>query len=277
MNQTVMPPPANRTPSGNPETATEAATLVESIRPGRTAPVAAVHAALSANPWFAALPHATRQAFIAIGEQFDCQGGETLWQAGADSTGMVGVLCGALEDFEFAEGGKRATTLVYAPGDWIGVPASVLGLPRRTSIRAIEPARLLLLPQAKLDALLRERPLIYRDFFDLYNRVVVRDVVPLLVDRALSGEQRLMRALLRFCDADRSGAATKRIPVSQAVLSSMAGLTRARAAQLLARLRAEGIVRTHYSHLDVLEVERLRAHTSAAPKRRRSTNGEAKS
>lgn len=231
--------------------------LVGAIRFGKPAGIDAVHTVLCCNPWFAELPQQVRQMLLTIGEQRDVKRGEFVWEQGGASDGLAVVLCGLLEDFVLAPNGRRSVTLIHGPGEWVGMVATILNRPQRTSVVALESMKLLFIPRARLDALLVQQPELYRPFIALIAQRI-ESAVASMRDRPLRGEQRLYHALIRLGASSGDGKECY-LALSQRVLADVSGLTRPRVAELIAGLKADGLVRTTYSGLQVLDLPALRA------------------
>lgn len=231
--------------------------FVGAIRFGKPAGIDAVHKALCRNAWFAQLPHEVQQAIVTIGEQRDVKRGDFVWRQGEACDGLVIVLSGLLEDFVLAPNGRRSMTLIHGPGEWVGIVPTILDRPQRSSIVALESMKLMFIPRASLDALLRKQPDLYRSFIALMAQRI-ESAVASMRDRPLKGEQRLFQALIRLAAATADGAECF-LPLSQTVLADVSGLTRPRVAELIAGLKADAVVRTTYSGLQVLDLPALRA------------------
>lgn len=230
--------------------------LVGAIRFGKPAGIDAVHTVLCCNPWFAELPHEIRQTLVTIAEQRDVKRGEFVWRQGEASDGLAIVLCGLLEDFVLAPNGRRSLTLIHGPGEWVGMVAAILNKPQRTSVVALESMKLLFIPRARLDAVLTKQPELYRPFVALIAQRI-ESAVAAMRDRPLRGEQRLYHALIRLGASSGDGKECY-LALSQRVLADVSGLTRPRVAELIAGLKADGLVRTTYSGLQVLDLPGLR-------------------
>jgi len=73
----------------------------------------------------------------------------------------------------------------------------------------------------------------------------------------LSADVRVLRCVARMHDtflSDHGGT----VPLGQADLASMAGVTRSTANRILTRAQADGVIRLARSAVDVLDIDRLR-------------------
>jgi CRP-like cAMP-binding protein len=154
--------------------------------------------------------------------------------------------------------GDVATVDVLGSGATFGEQALVDGIGERTAtITAIEPTETLMLRHANLARLRAESPTVDR-FFVMVLSARLQATSHQLVDALyLSADVRVLRCLARMHDtflSDHGGS----VPLAQADLASMAGVTRSTANRVLTRAQAEGVIRLARSAVEVLDIDLLR-------------------
>jgi CRP/FNR family transcriptional regulator, cyclic AMP receptor protein len=109
----------------------------------------------AAHGWLAEHPAAFRARLFGMAVTTQVAPGEMVYREGDESHGLYGVISGAIG----VEGGHaRQTPLlghIHRPGGWFGIKAALHGGPRELTYRAIEPTRLLIIPNARLVPLMR--------------------------------------------------------------------------------------------------------------------------
>jgi CRP/FNR family transcriptional regulator, cyclic AMP receptor protein len=154
--------------------------------------------------------------------------------------------------------GDVATVDVLGSGDTFGEQALVDGIGERTAtVMAIEPTETLMLRRASLTRLRTERPAVDRFFVVVLSARLQATSHQLLDALYLAADVRVLRCLARMHDtfqSDHHGT----VPLPQADLASMAGVTRSTANRVLTRAQAEGVIRLARSAVDVLDIDLLR-------------------
>jgi CRP/FNR family cyclic AMP-dependent transcriptional regulator len=234
-----------------------------------TTSTAELLAALSANPWFAALPAAQRRALVNAAERVRLAPGEMLFRQGdavpAGTGAFYGVARGRLKASSLREDGKEAILVVLEPGTWFGEISLIDGQPRTHDATALGEAEVLAVPRAAFDALMKQPAFARGVSLLLAGRV--RSLYGMVEDATLrSTRARVARRLqlLAHGDAMQSHDARPVVPVSQEALAMMLGITRQTLSKELAALAAAGAITLGYRRIEIRSVSALRELSSRA-------------
>ena len=181
---------------------------------------------------------------------------ERVEHAGGYDTHLWIILSGAVRiSTSTAKGGEHVYA-VLGPGNYFGL-ATVIGKGVGTiDARAFGATELAWIDGAALMRLLDDRPPLWRHFGALLSdRLMI--ALRLLRDNTASPlPERLVRRLLVLLPAIE--AAEPVLPMTQADLARMLGTSRSRANAELRRLESEGLVRSGYRGITLLDLPRLR-------------------
>ena len=227
--------------------------------------------AMSANPWFGALPLADRKAVLAVCEAQRLRPGEMLFRQGdavpRGRGAFYGLTRGRIKASSLREDGKEAILVVLEPGNWFGEISLIDGQPRTHDATALGDAEVLALPRAAFDALMKRPAFSHAVCRMLAARV--RSLYGMVEDATLrSTRARIARRLLLLARGDATLARDARpvVPVSQESLAMMLGITRQTLSKELKVLVAHDAVALGYGRIQVESVaalERLGADVSA--------------
>lgn len=227
-----------------------------------TSSTLALLAALSANPWFGALPLAERRAMLAASELQRLRPGEMLFRQGdavaPGSGAFYGLVSGSIKASSLREDGKEAILVVLEAGNWFGEISLIDNRPRTHDATAVVASEVLALPRAAFDALMR-RPAFARALcFMLASRM--RALYGMVEDATLrSTRARVARRLLLLARGDATQAREPRpaVPVSQEQLAMMLGLTRQTLGKELKGLVQAGAIALGYGRIEIASAARL--------------------
>lgn len=210
-------------------------------------------ARIAAIPWFAALEPQLRTDLLARGRLHRRAAGEWLYGEGDEETGLVAVLDGAMHLYSQAPGGREVLFGLLPAGNVMGQSAVLGGGPRLVTVIAATDCQLFLLSDRALRETAAIHPMLWRSLSALaYGqlRVAVQVVAELV---ALPPRERLISRLLGL-----SGSGY--VPLSQAPLAEMIGVTRKAVNGWLGELERRGLVRRGYGRIEVRDragLERL--------------------
>ena len=218
--------------------------------------------ALSANPWFGALPLRERRAMIAACETVRLHPGEMLFRQGdkvAPGHGaFYGLVKGSFKISSLREDGKEAILVVLEAGNWFGEISLIDQQPRTHDATALGPAEVLALPRRAFDELMK-KPL----FSQAICRMMaarMRSLYGMVEDATLrSTRARVARRLLLLARGDATQARDSRavVPVSQEALAMMLGITRQTLSKELKALAAAGAVTLGYGRIAIASAAKL--------------------
>lgn len=212
--------------------------------------VARPRALLAAAPWLQGLSPALPGALAAEGRLARIAAGRWLQAEGDDETGLLLVVDGAVNLFSQAGGGREVLVGQIGAGQAIGQALSFGGGPRVMTAICAEDSLVLRVADAALHRVAAREPDLWRGLTALLYQQM-RAAVRLTADAlALPPRQRLASRLLVL---DRARGQGGPVPVTQAELGELCGLTRKTANLHLRDFAARGLVRAGYGGVEVLD------------------------
>lgn len=209
---------------------------------------------LAGNRWFARRPSTLRAALVEGGRVSHLGKGQWSHGEGDEATGLWAVLAGSLR-LEASVGLERDVLLnVVGPGVILGQTAAFGGGPRLVTARAAEPATVLLIGDAALQAISAAHPSLWRSVSELVYGQLEAAVRFAAETLCLPPRARVAARLLSL--TDEAGGSVR---ISQADLAEMTGLSRKSVNGHLNALQDQALVRLDYRGIEVLAPGRLRA------------------
>jgi CRP/FNR family cyclic AMP-dependent transcriptional regulator len=198
-----------------------------------------------AIPWFASLDDAVRAELIARGRLTHRTAGEWLWGEGDEDTGLVAVLDGALHLYSQAPGGREVLLGLLPPGTVMGQSAMLGGGPRLVTAIAAADSELFLLSDRALRETANRHPMLWRSFSALVYGQLRGALQGWAEVVGLAPRQRMISRLLAMSVGARA------VPLSQAALAEMTGVTRKAVNGWLGELEGRGLVARGYGRIEV--------------------------
>jgi CRP/FNR family cyclic AMP-dependent transcriptional regulator len=218
--------------------------------------------ALSANPWFGAMPLRERRAMLAAAELLRLHAGEMLFRQGdkvpVGQGAFYGLARGRFKMSSLREDGREAILAIVEAGNWFGEISLLDQRPRTHDATAMGEAEVLALPRAAFDDLMKRHA-----FSQAICRLLAartRTLYGMVEDATLrSTSARVARRLLLLARGDATQAPDARpvVPVSQEALAMMLGITRQTLSRELKALAARGAISLGYGRIEIVSPERL--------------------
>jgi len=168
------------------------------------------------------------------------------------------ILSGAVRISTSTAKGAEHVYAVLGPGSYFGLAAVIGKGVGIIDARAFGATELAWIEGAALMRLLDDRPPLWRHFGALLSERLVVALKLLRDNTACALRERLMRRLLVLLPAIEPASGDPVLPMTQADLARMLGTSRSRANAELRRLESEGLVRSGYRGIALLDVPRLR-------------------
>lgn len=182
-----------------------------------------------------------------------------LCRQGESVAHWFGVLDGLLVVSSLDEAGRETTIAGIRSGGWFGEGSVMKQEAYRYQVRALRDSRVAMLPSAVFHQLL-ERSLPFNRFvMTQLNERLGQFIAARAVERARVPEVRVARYLIELCNPILQPGAGLVLRLRQCELAALAGLSRQRVNEALARLQERGAIRVEYGGVRVLDLERLRA------------------
>ncbi len=199
---------------------------------------------LAAIGWFRHQPDALRAAMLAQLRPVTLAAGQTAYLEGDEDTGLWLVRDGLLR-LELPVGEDRAALIGLMPGGSVFGRSRMGGAASRiVSARAARPTRALLLSDRAMERIAADHPHMWRALSEAVHGQLDAALVALAQQLTLAPLARVAARLLQFVQ----GAA---VPLGQADLGELTGLSRKAVNAHLATLEAQGLIARGYRNVFV--------------------------
>jgi CRP-like cAMP-binding protein len=206
-------------------------------------------AVLGQGVWFSALPDALQQLIVQRGVERIYRKGESIVREGEPPRGMFGVLEGDVRALRSVRSGEEVLVDIGGPGYWFAVYALLAESNSIGSIVADSDVRVINLTPREFERIVEEEPRYYRHFTRLLVFQFEQVFRYLGETHGLSPEDWLLLRLTDLAAARRRAgvvAEPTELPVSQADLATMVGVSRQTLNTLLARLEQRKLIEVSY-------------------------------
>ena len=206
----------------------------------------------AAIPWFAGLDAHVRALLIGRGRWRRRAAGEWVYGEGDEDTGLVAVVDGALYLHAQAAGGREVLFAMAPAGTVIGQSGRFGGGPRLITATCAAECLLFSLSDHALQQTAATHPTLWMSVSTLLYgqlRLLVESMAEFV---ALKPRQRMIARLLAF------EASANPVPISQAALAEIVGVSRNAVNGWLAELEADGVIERRYGRIAVLRRDDLR-------------------
>lgn len=207
---------------------------------------------VAAIPWFARQPDGLRETLLRNGRLCRRAAGEWMHGEGDEETGVLAVVKGGLKVYGQAPGGREALIGLLPAGTVIGQSAAFGGGPRIVTAIAAAPSLTFTLSDSALRRVAAAHPALWESLSALVYGQLRLNAQTVAEFVALKPRERLVSRLLQM-NAQAGG----EIPVSQADLAEMIGVTRKAVNGWLGELEAAGLVARGYGVIAVLDPGKL--------------------
>ena len=223
---------------------------------------AQIKAIFQENQWFKYLPQDVIYELIDMSTVRQLTDGQILYVRNDPAEGLYGVLDGALRISTCSPEGKQIVYTILEKGSWIGEVSLFDGQPRLNDAEALGDTTLLLVSRERFNAMLDQRPELYKHFMLLVCSHF-RDAMALIEDRNLrSYQERLARQLVILANqhGHQVSAGTEiNLRLPQEELALLVGTTRQRINKVLKDWEREQWVSVSYSRITINDIAALEA------------------
>lgn len=171
-------------------------------------------------------------------KEFDS--GENIVQAGEDAP-VILVVRGRVAQYYISNRGDKLSINIYQAGDLLPLSESIINLPSRFYIEAVEKSIVKLIPRSNFHELLRTNPNVLSEVLQQSSRDNYDTMIRLAVSMEGSAESRIFQELLIVLG--RAGEESGKICITEANLASRTGLARETVNRTLKRLAMKGLIR----------------------------------
>jgi CRP/FNR family cyclic AMP-dependent transcriptional regulator len=217
---------------------------------------------MEANPWFASMPRAQREALLGAADLVHFRRGAMLFRQGdpvrAAGSGFYGLAAGTIKISTLRHDGREAILAVLEPGNWFGEISLIDGSPRTHDATALSALDLLVVSPETFAQQMQGRAFSHAVAALLAARV--RGLYGLMEDATLRDlRARVARRLLVLArgDATQSAQLRRRVSLPQEALAMMLGVTRQTLSKELNALAQERVIELGYGRIDLLSLDAL--------------------
>ena len=223
---------------------------------------AAHRSAMEANPWFASMPRAQREALLGAADLVHLRRGAMLFRQGdpvrAAGSGFYGLAAGTIKISTLRQDGREAILAVLEPGNWFGEISLIDGSPRTHDATALSALDVLVMPPEAFAQQMQGR--VFSHAIAALLAARVRGLYGLMEDATLRDlRARVARRLLVLArgDATQSAQLRHRVSLPQEALAMMLGVTRQTLSKELNALAEERVIALGYGRIELLSLDAL--------------------
>ena len=237
--------------------AAAAGTGHEPASPKRRARQDPVERMLAVVPWYNGLPQLEREVVRAELRVVSLQAGERLFREGSKSLGWYGVVDGLVKWSSRGSDGKSLSLAGFSTGSWFGEATMIRREPFEYEVVALRPSQVAILPRDTCERLWNNNI----EFTKALMMHLAQRVNWLMASYTgnvlLDVDTTVARAVAAQLNAEQHSGTNGRLKISQEEIASLCGVSRQRCNTALTRLAREGILRTHYGGMTILDREGL--------------------
>ncbi len=211
-------------------------------------------AALAADRWFGALPHAHRALLVEVAQVRSVASGTRLYRIGDPPDGLWAVLDGQVRLVGYPAVGVELVVLIVSPGTWFGELSTLDGGPRPQDAVAFGPTRVLHITMTAFTRIAGQAPELYRDVALLSCAHQRASLAFIANNLAQPVGARLARAL---GSAVQAGGGSS-VAIRQAEVAAMIGVSRQTLNKALKEIERAGAIQVGYGRITVVDEGRLR-------------------
>jgi CRP-like cAMP-binding protein len=190
--------------------------------------------------------------------------GQRVAKRGDSASAWHGVVVGLLKASGHSLAGDRLFFTCVFSGGWLGEGSVLKGEPRRYDVVAMKPSVVVHIPRAIVQWLF-EVSIEFTRFIALHLNARLGQYISLFeAERFRDPELRLAQGILSFFDPVLYPDAKRVLPLSQAEIGEMIGLSRQRTNAALKRLQQLALLVPEHGAVRVLDLSRLRDYVASA-------------
>lgn len=190
--------------------------------------------------------------------------GDHLFEADGPFRSLYAVKTGSVKTYTIGADGSEQVLGFHLPGELLGLDA-IQGERHRCSARILETSSVCELPFNRLEELASHIPSLQHQLFRLLSKEIGQDTDMVALLSRSPAEERLASFLLSLSERfKRRGFSAREfnLSMSRQEIGSYLGLALETVSRLFTRFQDEGILRVERKHIEVLDLDRLRAVVS---------------
>lgn len=212
--------------------------------------------------WLRDAPPDWRDGIMAAGITRRFEAGAVCWQAGEDGAGLIGICAGTAAALHAMAVPATPMIHIFGPGNWAGQGPLLADMQIQLTLVARTRIETLLVPRARVLALLDANPLHWRELgrLALHHSYLATSIAADLMIPA--SRARCAATLLRLCECRLAAPPAGVIPeigITQDELGAMANLSRATIGPILHEFVSVGLISVGYRNIVLHQPARLLA------------------
>ncbi len=216
-------------------------------------------AELAGIPWLALLTSAERDIAVADLKIGEAQPGDLICRIGRPVTYWFGVVDGLLKMSGENADGQALTFAGLPPGGWFGEGTALKREIYRYNVQTLRKSLVAGLPVDTFHRLLDHSIGFNRFVMNQLNERLAQFIAAREIDRMNNPDLRVARSLAALFNPVLYPGVGEVLRITQQELAYLVGLSRQRVNEALSTLEAQGLVRTEYGGLRVLDLPALRS------------------
>ena len=193
------------------------------------------------------------------------QRGEFVFRMGEGFHSIYAVRSGSVKTFVLTEDGREQVTGFHLPGELLGLDA-ISGEVHPCTARALETASLCEIPFDQLETLWAVIPALPRQLMRVMGKEILHDQTLLMLMSKKNAEERLAAYLLNLSMRfGRRGYSLRdyNLSMSRSDIGNYLGLAVETVSRIFTRFQDEGVLSVQRKHVQLLDLERLKALAGA--------------
>jgi CRP-like cAMP-binding protein len=219
--------------------------------------------ALSQIGWLGTLPENTRRSLLGACELRHVPANSTLYGLDDPPGGIYGIADGFVDVLAAPGPFQMRLVHVASAGWWVGEAAAASRSGRRVELRTRTDVTAAYIAARKLERLADQDPSIWRDIAALTVRHLDTTMLYAASFASADLRLRLLMALMRIIGPAMDLGGSLNLPLGQAELAELTGLSRNTISRLLSKLSDDGCVDRHYGSVTV-NLNRLKSLADTA-------------
>lgn len=225
------------------------------------APTAAQASMMAGGSWFSLIPADRRALLLGEATVVARPDAARVYATGDAPNGLWGVIEGKVRLLDYPLAGAEVVVRSLAPGEWFGELSTIDGGPRPQDAAASGPTLLAHVSTAAFARLVRETPAFYHDLALLacaHQRAALAFIGQRVVQSIPARVASAILDIARQAEGDEA-------VIRQGEMAVIVGVSRQTLNRALKAFEKEGVIRTGYRRIAVLDEARLRAARRVRP------------
>ena len=212
---------------------------------------------LEQSPWYAQIDAPARQQVLGDASELHVLAGHSLGHHGEIARYWHGVLEGLFKWSITSPDGREVTLGGQSAGSWFGEGTLLRALPRQADLIALRHSRVAMIPFETFDWLRQTQPSFNEFLLGQINERLHWFMGSYAAYRLLDTDGQIARALCGLVHPLLNPQGQRHLQISQEELGNLAAVSRQRCNMALVRMKNNGLIRTEYGGIVILDLAGL--------------------